>query len=135
MSQIIVVLDNAYATLRWHEKSKIIHHEMKQPIRGGAFQELLSAGLDLMTKHRAIKWLSDDRRNSVLEPGDETWARTEWFPKAQASGWKYWAVCPPADRVIGQMQINRHAKSYMQGGVEVKNFDDPAEAQAWLESL
>lgn len=128
----IVVLDNVYATLRFHEAAKIIHHEMKQPIRAGAFQQLLTAGLELMRKHEAKKWLSDDRKNSVLEPDDETWARTVWFPQSQAAGWKYWAVCPPAEKVIGQLQINRHAKSYMQGGVEVQNFGDPSDALAWL---
>lgn len=135
MADPLVIIDNAYATLRFHEAGKIIHHEMKQPIRAGAFQELLTAGLELMKKHHAIKWLSDDRQNSVLEPGDETWARTVWFPQAQSAGWKYWAVCPPAERVIGQLQINRHAKSYMQGGVEVKDFADPAEAMQWLLTL
>ena len=130
-----VVLDNAFATLRFHEEDRVIHHEMKQPIRAGAFKELLTTGLELMKQHRAVKWISDDRKNTVLEPDDETWARTVWFPEAQAAGWKFWAVCPPSERVIGQMQINRHARSYMQGGVEVKNFADPEEALAWLRTL
>ncbi|MFO0598747.1 MAG: hypothetical protein U0228_25805 [Myxococcaceae bacterium] len=128
-----IVIDTEFARLQFHEDEKIVHHEFKKPIRGQAFKDVLLGGLELLQKHGAKKWLSDDRKNFVLEAADESWARTEWFPKAQEAGWAFWAVCPP-EKAVGQLQINRHARSYMQGGVEVKNCASPEEALEWLKS-
>jgi hypothetical protein len=103
-------------------------------MRGEPFREVLTKGLAQLQKARATKWLSDDRKNTVLEEGDETWARTVWFPRAASAGWKFWGIVNP-EKAVGQRQMNRHAKAFEMGGITVQTFSTPADALAWLRSV
>jgi hypothetical protein len=59
---------------------------------------------------------------------------TDWFPRVFAFGWKYWAIVMP-DKVVGQFNMNRFMKRYIDEGLSIQVFDDPDEAMKWLESL
>ncbi len=127
-----VVYENQSAVLRYHPVEKIVHHEFLKRPQGADFRDLLSAGYELIVKHHATKWLSDDRNNSsVLDEADEAWARGVWFERMQKAGWLYWAIVNP-QKVVGRMQLKRHATGYKLGGVTVENFDTPTLALTWL---
>jgi hypothetical protein len=130
----IVALDNEYATVRVITERRIIHHKWKKYIYGDAFREALSAGAALMEKHRATKWLSDDRENAALPKVDSEWATTVWFPRVKKAGWKTWAVVLPK-MVIGQMNMQGFVDRYAKEGIEVRVFDDPDAAMTWLGSV
>src|ERR1035437_628836 len=102
----LVLLDNEYATLWYHEESKIVHHHIKKWVSGSEFRSILDKGYDCFVKYKAIKWLSDDRNNSVLKPDDEEWATKNWFPRVLKAGWKHWAVVQP-EKLVGQMNVKR----------------------------
>ena len=91
----VTILDNPYATLWFHPEKGIVHHQIKQFISGQAFRELLLTGTDILTKHKATKWLSDDRSNAVLRPEDVEWSHEHWFPQTALAGWKFWAIVRP----------------------------------------
>lgn len=61
-----LILDNEYVTLWYYPELKIVHHRMHQMPDSTAFRELLSAGANVVERHRAPKWLSDDRNNTLL---------------------------------------------------------------------
>jgi hypothetical protein len=126
-----ILLDTDAAVLRYHVKTKIVHHEFRRFVYGDELRDVL---LEIFKKHGACKWLSDDRHNGPLKPSDEQWALGYWFPRVKAAGWKYWAVVMP-EKVLGQMNMNRWIATYAPHGIQAQAFGDPAAALAWLEAL
>ncbi len=127
------VLDNTYATVWYHPEKKIVHHQIHKFLFGPAFREVLTTGAELIEKHGAKKYLSDDRGNSVVSKEDGEWGNTVWAPRVLKAGWKYWAIVMP-EKVIGQMNMKQFAQWYGERGVTVQVFDNPDAALKWLES-
>jgi len=125
------LIDNSAALLCYHPQTKIVHHEFRRFVHGAEFREVLERGLELIQKHRATKWLSDDRGNGPLKPADAEWSSTDWAPRATAAGWKYWAVVMPL-KVLGQMNMNRWITHSTSQGVTAKAFAEPGKAKYWL---
>ena len=90
--QKVTIIDTDLVGLWYYPDKKIVHHKIKQFITGRPFREFLMAGTDLIEKHHAEKWLSDDRDCPVVRPEDIDWGDTHWFPKTAAAWWKYWAT-------------------------------------------
>jgi hypothetical protein len=130
----IVGLDNELATVRVHTEKHLIHHEFKKFIYGQPFRDALTAGAELMEKHQATKWLSDDRKNSAIPAADSEWARTVWYPRVVKAGWKHWAVVLP-EMVVGQMNMRRFIDDYSRDGLTVRVFTDPDQAMEWLDGV
>ncbi|MBI1282117.1 MAG: hypothetical protein GC179_28580 [Anaerolineaceae bacterium] len=128
----LTILTNEYATLVYHEDTKIVHHTFLQPIGGQPFRDILLAGVDCMTKYGATKWLSDDRENSELSPDDGKWATTIWAKLVQDAGWKSWALVVPND-ILGRLNMVEFVNLYSKRGVRVQVFTKLEEALAWLE--
>ena len=63
-----VVLDNEYATLWFHEDSKIVHHKFKKYIHGEMLRQLLTKGYETLKQKNAKRWLSDDRGGYLFDP-------------------------------------------------------------------
>ena len=129
----VTILDNPYATLWFHPEKGIVHHQIHQFISGQAFRELLMTGSDVLQKHKATKWLSDDRSNSVLRPEDVEWSHQHWFPQTALAGWKFWAIVRP-EKMVGQVTMKNLAATYGNYGITSKSFTDPKDAMWWLES-
>ena len=126
------IIQNATFTLWYHPEKKIVHHQIHKFIAGPPFRELLLAGTELMKKHQATKWLSDDRSNSALKQDDLEWSETEWAPQTAKAGWRYWAIVQPG-QILGQVAMQRLKDKYAGLGVTAQIFTDPTEAMAWLE--
>ena len=128
-----VILDNEFMTLWYHPDKKIIHHEFHKFTQGETLRDCLSAGAEQMEFKGAQKWLSDDRKNTVVGEDDMKWTSTVWRPRVIKAGWKYWALVLP-EKTIGKMNMNRIIKDYGETGVTVQAFSDPDEALKWLEA-
>ena len=126
-----IILDNAFMTLKYHPRGKIVHHEFHQPTSGAVFREVLTRGLEYFEKHRARKWLSDDRENGALHPDDAQWAIDEWSPRVIAAGWTHWAIVMPG-AVLGKINMKRFIARYSDLGVDVQIFSGAEEALDWL---
>ncbi len=129
---VIVGLDNEYVSVSIDTDKRMVSHMFKKYIYGDAFREALSTGAELMEKHKATKWLSDDRNNGALPKPDMEWSMGVWFPRVKKAGWKHWALVLPK-LVVGQMNMKAFTDQYAKEGLEVRVFDDPAAAKAWLE--
>ena len=125
-----LVLENEFAQLWFHPDARIVHHHFHKFIWGEAYQQILNAGLELMVREGACKWLSEKSQHSVHSRADTEWVMNDWFPRATKAGWKYWAIVPPKN-VLGQMNMER-----IVGGVgpnvQCQFFDSDAAALAWL---
>jgi hypothetical protein len=130
----MTILDNEYATLVYHPESKIVHHVFHKPISGEEFRKVLDGGIALLQKHEARKWLSDDRNNSALSDEDTEWSKSDWFPRAQAAGWKFWALVVPPD-LMARMNLKEFVDTYFDAGLRTMVFTDPEEAKEWLAAL
>ncbi len=128
------LLQNEFATVWFDAERNLVHHQFHRFIAGAAFREVLTKGLETFEKESATKWLSDDRENSALPLDDEKWAQTEWFPRMVKAGWKYWAIVLP-QKIVGQLNMNRHGKFFADQGLTVNYFTDPEAALRWLEGL
>ena len=128
-----MILDNDAASLWFHSDTRIIHHKFKKFVRGDDIRNVLDAGYEALKANGAQKWLSDDRNNSAIPAEDEEWAKTNWFPRVVAAGWKYWAICLP-EKVVGQMNMKRYAEAYKEAGITANFFSDPDVALKWLEA-
>lgn len=128
---VITVLDNEYASVWYHSKEKIIHHQFKKFIFGEPFRQVLRTHLELMERYGGCKILSDDRGNGPLTPEDAEWAVSTYRPQIVAMGKKYWGVVMP-ELVLGKMNMRRWIKVYADMGVTAEVFSDPDEAFQWL---
>lgn len=126
-----VVIDNEYVTLWYRPDGRIVHHRLHRFVVRRAFEEFLLAGVDLLLRHRAACWLSDDRANPVLAPDLQAWAREQWFPLARAAGWRHWAMLPPSSE-LGRWTTQRAVDEYAAAGIEFRAFADEAAALDWL---
>lgn len=128
-----MIVDNEYATLWYYPEAKIVHHQIKKYVFGEPLHNLLNKGTDQIKKCGAHKWLSDDRNNGALTAQDAEWTSKVWLPNTAKAGWKYWAIVQP-EKLIGQLNMKRHAKVTSDAGVVVKVFNNPDDAMKWLES-
>lgn len=129
----IKIFDTDHVTVWYHPEKKIVHHEMHKYTHGQAFRDVLMVGLEAMKKYQAQKWLSDDRKNPVLNSEDSEWSKTYWRPQVLEAGWKYWAIVQP-EKPAAKFSMDKIAKDMADFGVTVQIFNDPEEAIRWLEN-
>jgi hypothetical protein len=128
----LLLHDSPLSSLWVYPERKIVHHFKKTYCYGADLRESLTKGVDAMVRHRATKWLSDNRASSVVPKDDEAWAGTVWFPRVRAAGWTHWAIVQSAT-LIGQINTKRHAQSLNDMGIHASMFSDPDEALRWLD--
>jgi hypothetical protein len=127
------IIETPFVTMWYHPEKGVVHHQIHKFIAGPPFRELLLTGSDLIRKHQARKWLSDDRENSALRQDDFEWSETEWAPLTAKAGWRYWAIVQPG-KVLGQVAMQRLKDKYGKLGVTTQLFTDPIAAMNWLET-
>ncbi len=127
----IILLDNDDVLLQYHPESRIIHHRFKRFIFGEPFRQTMMVGSEALEKHKAKKWLSDDRLNGALPADDAKWGVEVWTPRVMGAGWKYWAIVLP-EKAVGQLSMKRLCEMYSQMGVTTAVFSDPDQAMTWL---
>ncbi len=128
----LVILRNEFVTLKYHEDTKIVHHEFHQYVFGEPFRECLLKGLEIMKTHSAIKWLSDDKKNVAIPREERAWMNSEWSDRAFEAGWKCWAIVLPS-KAIGQMAMNRILQiPKLAQQLTINSFNEVDAAYEWL---
>lgn len=130
----IEILENNFGTLTYHPSIGLMHHEFHRFVYGYHFREIMSQGLRIFKDQNCNKWLSDDRKTSVLPSDDMEWINDHWNDQMIRSGWKYWALIMP-NREIGKVHHQDLVDTYTEMGVTVQIFDTPSEAFVWLTTL
>ena len=126
-----IVIDNEFITVWYYPETKIIHHQFHKFAHGQTFRDALAAGAESLKKNGAQRWLSDDRKNTVVNDEDLQWTSTVWRPLVTNAGWKYWAIVLP-EKAVGKMNMNRIIEDYADTGVTVQLFSDPDDGLKWL---
>ena len=128
-----LIHENEHVTLWYYPGLKIVHHQMMQALSSEEFRELLTKGTDTMERFAAIKWLSDDRGNTLLRPQDEEWAQKEWLPRVLRAGFKFWAIVLP-NAAIGKLNMQRLATLHEKFGIISHVETMPNPAFEWLKA-
>ena len=128
-----LILQTDHVALWYYRELRIVHHQMVQAPSSEAFRELLSAGAETLERFSAIKWLSDDRGNTLLRPKDEKWADSEWLPRVLKAGFKFWAIVLPK-AAIGKLNMRRLANEHVRRGIVSRIETSPYTAFEWLKS-
>ncbi len=130
----MTIMEDEYVSLWYHPDSKIVHHKMHQYLMPGMFQKLLNADAELIEKHGAQKFLSDDHAVNVVAPEDIAWADVNWYPRVIKAGLKYWAMVLPAT-AVGTLQLKALIQDRRKRGLTAEVFTTVEEAMRWLESV
>lgn len=125
------IINTARMSLYYHPIEKVIHHEMHSYPGLDTLEQVLMGGLELMKQHKAVKWLSDDRKGGAVPKSHHEWGDAVWSPQAVKAGWRYWALLPPSD-ALGSANMKRLVKVYAKRGVTVEMFTEYDEAMDWL---
>jgi hypothetical protein len=132
-SGAVTVIEDEYVTLWYHPDDKIVHHRIHKFLVPGVFEKLLGTGAELMERHGAEKWLSDDRNNVVVSPEDLAWAEENWVPRVLKAGFKHWAIVVPST-AVAEMQMKALQAKRRKQGITVEMFEVVDDAMAWLRS-
>jgi hypothetical protein len=128
-----LVLENEFVSLWYYPRLRMVHHQMVKAPPSDVFRQLLTRGADLVENHRAPRWLSDDRGNTVLKEPDEQWSHSVWLPRVLAGGFKYWAIVLPS-AAVGKLNMHRLAADHARNGIFSKIETSPDAAFTWLKS-
>ncbi|HCT29183.1 MAG TPA: hypothetical protein DIW31_00250 [Bacteroidales bacterium] len=96
------------------------------------FKAIANQLLDILESKKIKKQLNDIKLMKVLKPEVQEWLNTEWFPKAQKIGLRYFAFVVPDD-IFGKMSMdgaNKKAKDTF--GIEIQYFNTLENAKNWL---
>ena len=126
-----LILTNQYATLRYYPDERIVHHVFHRPAGGADFRAVLDAGAEALARNEAVKWLADDRMNANLSSDDLQWTKTDWFPRAVRTGWKFWALVVPIE-AMPRLSVAEFVERYYEVGIKLMLFIDPDLAWRWL---
>lgn len=126
------VYDNEFATILYYPESGIIQHSWKKFCSGPLFREMMLGASDYLEAHKGTKWLSDDRKYTIMSEEDSLWGRRVWVPRTIHAGWKHWAMILPEINA-GTEAMQGIVNEFRAAGINAAFFDDVPEAMAWLE--
>lgn len=98
------------------------------------FKTVANQLLGILETKRLKKQLNDIKQMKVLKPEVQEWLNTDWFPRAQKIGLKYFAFVVPDD-IFGKMSMdgaNKNAQNAF--GIEIQYFNNVDAAKNWLVS-
>ena len=96
------------------------------------FKAVANQLLGILETKRLKKQLNDIKQMKVLKPEVQEWLNTDWFPRAQKIGLKYFAFVVPDD-IFGKMSMdgaNKNAQNAF--GMEIQYFNNLDAAKNWL---
>lgn len=96
------------------------------------FKVVANQLLGILETKRLKKQLNDIKQMKVLKPEVQEWLNTDWFPRAQKIGLKYFAFVVPDD-IFGKMSMdgaNKNAQNAF--GIEIQYFNNLDAAKNWL---
>lgn len=131
---MVDVIDNQYAHLVFHTDAKIVHHTFHHALDSANLRLVLNTGVDLLKKHGATKWLSDNREIEAHSEEDTEWINSVWIRNAVEAGWKYWALVVPHD-FLAQVNMVDFVNTFYEKGVRIMVFTALDEAMQWLTSI
>jgi hypothetical protein len=109
------------------------HMQWKDFAQGEDFRNGLNAGLALVQEKALKNWLADLRQMAAINPDDEVWSNTDWFPRAIGAGLQNMAIVPSTD-IFNQISVESIMSQVPGTAITVHYFSTPEEARTWLKA-
>lgn len=93
-----------------------------------------TSGTEVLKKHKATKWLSDDKHQLVMPADVQDWCQQIWFPTTRSVGWQYWAIILP-ESAVARLFVARMVQGVSSQGLNVQTFTHVPEALTWLDHV
>ncbi len=130
----MIYFDTRYALIAWDEEAGSAIIEWRGYVEGEEYRCPLERLLEVVSARGTDRILADLRRSKVINPPDQEWVNTSWWPRAQKAGLRYFALVTP-ESTTARLSLKRMAK--IAGGVgrgDTAHFSSIEEAKAWLRS-
>jgi hypothetical protein len=120
-------------TVDWDESAEAVCLSWKTFASGAEFREVVDAGIELLLRRKAKRWLGDLRHLGAVTQDDLKWSSESWFPRATAGGMAYLALVSPR-KVVAQMAVKSFINKVNGRDLLIGNFDEIQAARTWLRS-
>lgn len=120
-----------YLTINNDTANGIVHLEWLTAPTPTELREGLNAGLEAVKKNKVSKWIGDVQHMGAIDPADQQWINTEWFPQLLGAGIKRMAVIVGND-IFNQMSVEDIMSNVESVGFVSQYFPDTASATKWL---
>ena len=127
----MIHFDDTFLTVLWDEPLQCVVMQWKAYVQGEGFQRGLNAGLDLIVKKKASRWLAEMTHMQVIALADQTWANEDWFPRAIAGGIRKMALVYPKS-ALAKMGVKNIMTKVSDESLQTHYFEDVASARLWL---
>ncbi len=126
--------ETARIRIWWDEGLKSVVAEGEGYIDGEDLHAGMNAGIDLLGKKNASKWLADMRFRRALPEADMVWIAQDFTPRAVEAGMRYIAIVVPTS-VLGMMTLKITKEKTKITSYETRHFDSVDDARIWLASV
>jgi SpoIIAA-like len=127
----MVYFNERFLTIHWDEDTQAVWAEWKEAVGGEPFHRGLNAGLELIVKKKARKWLADTKLLGAVPTEDVKWTNEDWMPRVLSAGLRCMAFVTPK-KVVVQMAVKNVVSNVDENALSVGHFETLDEARAWL---
>jgi hypothetical protein len=123
---------NHVVTITYDEKLRLGVAVWNGFLSSEEFREAITTCINLIEKHKLLRWLGDNRKMKVIRKADQEWFVGHILPRLQHSSLRRNAVLVSEDffNKTAVEQIYKRAEG--EGDLITKDFDNEALALTWL---
>jgi hypothetical protein len=126
-----IYVDQPWLLMRWDAVHKVVHSEWRAFANSAELRAGLQRGLDAISDHQAIGYLTDTRKVKVIVRDDQVWIKETWLPLAIAAGLKRIAVVT-ATHGLGKLTVDEVVGLTDDQGLVSRTFESADAAWEWV---
>ncbi len=120
-------------TVEWLDNIKTVLVVWQGFSKGESHRQLAEKALTLAVSKKCYKWLADACNMGMLTPEDQEWWAKVMLPKMAQMGIRYNVIVTPKS-MLTNISVKQTIMKVGKLELVTQNFDDLAEAKAWLAS-
>jgi hypothetical protein len=129
-----VYVDQPWLLMRWDAIHQLVHSEWRAFANSSELRTSLLRGIDAITEHHAVGYLTDTRKVKVVVHDDQEWIKGTWLPLAIKAGLKRIAVIT-APRGLGKLTVEDVVGLVDDRGLQSRTFDSVEAGRQWASPL
>jgi hypothetical protein len=127
----MVHFDESFLKISFDEAANCVVMEWKSFATSDEFRKGLNEGLKLIEQMDATNWLADLREMGAIDPDDEEWSNTDWFPRALSAGINRMAIVPSSD-IFNSLSVENIMNAVEGTNLITHYFKEVQPAREWL---
>jgi hypothetical protein len=123
--------DTEHCTVTYDAGKRTVILAWKKFAKGDDFKNALEAGLELVKKKGAKRWVGDCQNLGPIAPADQKWVNEDWFPRLLGTGMQRMAVIIPKS-ALSKMAVDQIMTKVEGTDFVSCNFGDFDEGASWV---